>query len=215
MNSMFNPDNPFMQFLARVGELIILNFIFMLCCIPVVTAGAAAAALQKSVQTILLEEDEPVTRVYRRAFRENFKQATILWLFVLFFLVAMGCNGFLLQMFFTGNSLKLFSAVLVFLMAAVLSVVLVAFPLVVRYENKLLDHVKNAMILAVIKLPRTAAMFAINLFPVLVAWFSFQVLYATLVFWLVIGFAFASYMSAYLMKKPFEEIEGGKVQILN
>ncbi len=215
MNSMFNPDNPFMQFLARVGELIILNFIFLLCCIPVVTAGAAAAALQKSVQSILYEEDEPISRVYRRAFRENFKQATILWCFVLFFLAAMGANGFLLNTFFEGNTVTLLGTVLIFVTAAVLSVVNLAFPVMVRYENRLLDQVKNAMILAVIKLPRALAMLAVNLFPVLVAWFSFDVLYATLVFWLVIGFAFASYMNAYLMRKPFAEIEANKVQILN
>ncbi len=215
MNSMFNPDNPFMQFLARVGELIILNFIFILCCIPVVTAGAAGAALQKCVQAILFEEDEPISRVYIRAFRENFKQATLIWVLVLFFLGAMGANAFLLSTFFVGNTVKLFGAVLLFLTAAVLCVVSVLFPLLVRYENKLLDHVKNAMILAVIKLPRALAMTAINLFPVIVAWFSLDVLYATMVFWLVIGFAFASYMSAYLMQKPFAEIEANKVQILN
>ncbi len=215
MNSLFNPDNPFMRFLVRVGELVILNFLFLLCCIPVVTAGAAAAALQKSVQTILYDEDEPVTRVYFRAFRGNFKQATLCWLVLLFILCAMGANAFLLNTLFSGNMVKLLGAVLAAITAAVLAVAGVLFPLMVRYENRLLDHVKNAMILALIKLPRAAAMTAMNLFPVIVAWFSFEVLHATFVFWLFIGFAFSSYMNAYLMKKPFQEIEANQVGLLN
>ncbi len=215
MNSMFNPDNPFMQFLSRVGELVILNFIFMLCCIPVVTAGAAAAALQKAAQSILYEEEVPITQVYLRAFKENFKQATLCWLVILFILLAMGCNAILLNTLFVGNTVKVLGAVLAVLTLAVLCVASVLFPMMVRYENRLMDHVKNATILAVIKLPRVLAMTALNLFPVLVAWFSFEVLRSTLVFWLFIGFGFTSYMSACLMKKPFAEIEGDKVQILN
>ncbi len=215
MNSVFNPDNPFMRFLARVGELILLNALFLLCCIPVLTAGAAAAALQRAAQSILLDEDEPVTRVYFRALRQNFKQATILWLLMLFFLGAMGANGLLLHLFFTGNTLKILRAALLFLIAGVLTMATVLMPLLVRYENGLVEHMKNATILSVIKLPRALAMTLVNLFPLVVAWFSFDVLYATLVFWLVIGFAFASYMSAYLMQKPFQEIERNQVQLLN
>lgn len=218
MNSLFNPDNPFMRFLARVGELIILNFLFLLCCIPVITAGAAAAALQKACQVILFDEDDAVTRVFFRAFRENFKQATIAWLVILFFLVGTVCDYLLIASFFTGGTAMLFNAVITALLILVLGIASHLFPLMVRYENRLMEHVKNAVILSIIKLPRTLGMVVLNILPVIVAFFSMQVLMSTMVFWLVIGFAFAGYMCATLMRPIFAELETGdksKIQIMN
>ena len=40
-------DSKIIQFLNRLGELILLNLCFLLCCLPVVTVGAASAALYK------------------------------------------------------------------------------------------------------------------------------------------------------------------------
>ena len=37
----FNLDSPFMQFLTKVANLMILNMLTLVCCIPIVTAGAA------------------------------------------------------------------------------------------------------------------------------------------------------------------------------
>ena len=40
MNRFFNMDNKFFVFMGRVADLLLLNFLCILCCIPVVTAGA-------------------------------------------------------------------------------------------------------------------------------------------------------------------------------
>ena len=80
MKNLFNLDNPFVQFLSRVGDLIIVNTLFLLCCVPVVTVGASAAALHKVSQAIILDEDNGTIKTFFRGFRENFRQATALWL---------------------------------------------------------------------------------------------------------------------------------------
>ena len=43
MNDFFNYDGPFFRVLNRIGDLVILNLLWILCCIPIVTAGASAA----------------------------------------------------------------------------------------------------------------------------------------------------------------------------
>ena len=45
MNNIFNPDNKFFSFMGRVADLMILNLLCIVCCIPVVTAGPAIAAM--------------------------------------------------------------------------------------------------------------------------------------------------------------------------
>ena len=47
MKELFNIESPFMQLLTRVGDLIIVNFLFLVCCVPLVTVGASAAALHR------------------------------------------------------------------------------------------------------------------------------------------------------------------------
>ena len=38
--SFFNLDSPVMRFLTKVADLIILNILFLICCIPIVTIGS-------------------------------------------------------------------------------------------------------------------------------------------------------------------------------
>ena len=50
MKSIFNLDSPLMQMLTRIGDMILLNVLFLICCIPVITAGASIAAMHKMLQ---------------------------------------------------------------------------------------------------------------------------------------------------------------------
>ena len=67
MRNLFNLDNPFVQFLARVGDLIIVNVLFLLCCLPVVTAGASVAAMHKVTQAMALDEDNGIVKTFSGA----------------------------------------------------------------------------------------------------------------------------------------------------
>lgn len=218
MKSLFNFENPFMQFLARVGELMIVNFLFLICSIPIVTAGASAAALQKVAQDIVYEEEGNVAASFFRAFRDNFKQATAAWIVLLLFLVGLCLNLLLIATYFTGSLAMILNALVYVVMAVLVIVASCLFPMMVRYENSLREHTMNSCIIALIKLPRALVMALLNTLLFWVAFFSMEVLISTLVFWIVIGFGFASYMSASLMKPVFKELESGdrsKIRIMN
>ena len=47
----FNYDSPIMQFLTRLTDLFILNFLFLICSIPIITIGASATALYSVTHT--------------------------------------------------------------------------------------------------------------------------------------------------------------------
>ncbi len=208
MKSLFNLDSPFMQLLTRVGDLILVNCLFLICSIPIVTMGAAIAGLHKVTQDQVTEKDPSIFRTFFRGFRENFKQATIAWLFMLVFFAAMACNLFLIMGFLTGAMATLCNAIVLVLSVLVLSIGAYLFPLMVRYENSLRELARNSGILAIVKLPKTLLMVFLNALPVLIAYVSMQVFINTLVFWLVIGFGFVSYVTTSLLMPIFKEMEG-------
>lgn len=73
-------DGPIMNFLRMVTSYIVLQLIFIICCIPVVTIGAAIAAKYSVAMKLVKNEDDAVIRPFFKAFVKNFKQATPFWL---------------------------------------------------------------------------------------------------------------------------------------
>ena len=80
---LFSYDSKFSQIMLKLCYGCYLNLLWMVCSLPVFTAGAATAALYDVTLRIVREEDPPLTTRFFRAFRENFRQATVLWLILL------------------------------------------------------------------------------------------------------------------------------------
>ena len=78
MNRFFNMDNKFFVFMGRVADLLLLNFLCILCCIPVVTAGASITALYYVTLKMARDEESYIARSFFRSFKQNFKQSTII-----------------------------------------------------------------------------------------------------------------------------------------
>ena len=209
MHNLFNYENPFIQFLVRVGDLMILNVLFILCSLPVVTLGASLTALHRVTQNMLFEQEEPLIKAFFRAFRQNFKQSTLVWLVELVVIVSLVCDVLLVMAYFDGGLAKamyILVAVLAILVAGVFSYLM---PLIARYENGMRQQVNNAVVLAIIKLPKTVLLTLLNLLPVILLLISVPVFVQTLIFWVIIGFAFVSFLTSSILKPVFRELEKG------
>ena len=192
MRNLFRLDNPVMQFLSRVCDLMIVNVLFWLCCLPVVTVGASLTALHKVTQSIVLNEDGGVVKPFFRAFLRYRRP-------VMGVLVAA-------------------ALVCLVLGVVVLSISVYYFHLVARYENTVRQHAMNAAILALVKLPRTVLMVLLTLLPVLVLLISMQTFVSTLIFWVILGFSFVSYLQSCLLRPVFHQLEpptGPNVQLMD
>lgn len=212
MKDLLNPEGVFFQFLSRVGDLIILNFLFLICCIPVVTAGAAYAALCKVCMDMVYEQEAGIAKSFFLAFKENFRQATVVWIAELVVLVSLVCDGLLIMSYFPGSkAMYILLGVLAFLVLCVCTHMI---PLLIRYRNGLKQHLSNAMVLAAIRLPRTVLMIAVTALPLIVFALSViqgsTVFWDTLVFWLAIGLAVCAYINMNLYKGVYTKLEEGK-----
>ena len=80
MSNIFSYDSAPMQVLMRLGDLILLNIVYTLCCIPVVTIGAAQAGLYTACRVMQNKEDDTsVISAFFRGFRTGFGSVTIAW----------------------------------------------------------------------------------------------------------------------------------------
>ena len=207
MRNFFNLDNPVFQLLTRLADLVITSMLCLICCVPVVTAGAAFAALAKTTQGLVRDEVTGTARTFFRAFRANFKQATAVWLCAVVVIAAIVCDYLLLRYFVTGALYTVLFVVLVVLAFIVLAILAYVFPLIARYENTVKEHVRNAMVLSIYKLPKTILMVFLHVLPLLLAYFFPTILVYTMPFWVFMGFGFCSHVDSALLVPVFAELE--------
>ncbi len=79
----FSYDSPFGRLFLKISHACCLNFLWLVCCLPVVTIGASTTALYYTSFKIVKDEGSFITTMFFRSFRQNFRQATVIWLIML------------------------------------------------------------------------------------------------------------------------------------
>ena len=202
---LFSYDSPIIRALSQIFDLIVLNLLFLVCSLPVVTAGASLTAMLRVVQSMVYQTDSGVIRPFFRAFRENFKAVTPIWLLFVLIAVSLVCDAMLVNML---GGAQWWYTVIMIVAAVVLSMKVYLFPMLARYENTLGKQLKNALILAIAHLPSTAVMLILELAPVLLFLFKFRFSQYVLLLWPLLGFSTVAYIqSGTFLKKIFAKVE--------
>lgn len=201
--------------LGTAGDLITLNLLILLCCLPVVTLGAAWAAGYACLLRVLRGEEQGLLfRPFLGEFRKVFRKATAAWLMLLAALAILA-GDYYYAVYVSVPPSRLF---LVFSIA--MAVVLFAagvwlFPLMARYDNKVRAHVRNAFLLAAAVFPRTLAAMSVQLAVLALPVFLPEVFYYLGWAWVLFGASLPMYCTAYLFRKqldsaPDKEKENGQ-----
>ncbi len=164
MRSLFNPEGPVMQFLGKVFDLLVVNLLWIVCSIPIVTIGAATTAMYKICFSIINDEGEPVLRTFFKTFAQNFKQATILWLILLAALIF-----FIFDLYVVYNTSLIGTGmgsavvtVLIFLILAWVGIAIYTFALQMRYSLTVKRVLYNAGLFSMAYIPRTVIMILLD-----------------------------------------------------
>ena len=207
MKNLFSWDNPLIKLLTALADVIITNLLCLICCLPVVTAGASIAATYKVMLNLSQDTGGGIWNTFFTAFRENFKQATAVWLITLLVGASLVCDYILIQLYFQGGlhtALLIVVAVLTFLALAILAYL---YPLMIRYQNTLREHLHNAMILCIYKFPKTILMVVLHALPFALALLLPTAFLYTILFWVLMGFALIPLADVIILKPVFEELE--------
>jgi len=202
MNKLFDNEGSLMVFLSKLADLVWLNVLTLLCCIPIVTAGASLTAMYTVTIKMVNKEEGYIARSFFQAFKKNFKQATIIWIIILF--IAILFYGDYRIVTYSGI---VFPKALPIALTAVIILLyctfLYLFPVLARYDNTIRNTVKNSFLLSISNLPRTLLVMAIQ-FALPVAIYFSQAIFPIL---FLLGFSLPAYMSSLLFVKIFNKLE--------
>lgn len=206
MDSFFSMDNAFFRFMGRLTDLVWLNILTLICCIPVFTAGAAICAMYTVNVRLAMGEGGTITKGFFVAFKENFKNATVVWLPSIIFLTILCGNAYLLHQGILADNRSMFIAVGISIAIIATFLVMIlnyTYALMGRYENSLKQTVKNAGLLMLAFFPRSICIVIIWLFPLALMLISNGFLFA----WGLYGIAIPGYVNAMVFASIFKKTE--------
>ncbi len=140
-------DSPFMRFMGTVADLMILNVLTIICCIPVITAGASFTAMHYVLLKIARKEEGYIVKSFFRSFKQNFLQATVIWLIMLVVIAALFVDWRLTRM----NRFPMVYVVLMYMAIGITYLVfLYVFPVLSHYSNTIRGTFKTAFIMSIL-----------------------------------------------------------------
>ena len=167
----FNPDSKFSQFIYSVTDYVKLGLVFLLFSIPGVTAGAAAAAVMTVGMRIERKEAPTIFRPFWQAFKDNFRQGTILTLLFMAVFGFLAADWYVLWQMESTGLIRVICGVIFVLALLIGCLALWVFPTLARFELTNRQILHNAMIHTFANFPKTLlALFAAVGGFVLAAW---------------------------------------------
>lgn len=163
----FSYDSKFSQIVLKVSSACCLNMLWFLCSLPIFTVGASTAALFHVTLKMARDENPRLITEFLRGFRDNFKQATVLWLILLGVGIVLGLDGYILYHLYkstvgTIGVICTLGLALIIVAAIVYVIVLMyVFPLVASVKNTNFNMLKNSLLIGTHYLFCTILMFAI------------------------------------------------------
>lgn len=202
MGGIFNLDSPLMQGLGKVADLMILNILAMICCIPVFTAGASLTALHYVSLKIVRGEECYIIRGFFKSFKQNFKQATVIWLLIL--LAAIILVGDFYIMMNSGIEFHIvLKAIIGFIGILIVFTGTYVFAVLAKFDNTIKRTIKNAFIMSLLQFHKTILMIIMALVPIAIAAFFTPLLPIAFLF----GMSGPAFVAALLYNKFFRKME--------
>jgi len=155
--NLFSAEGPLMRALSNLVTLLLLNIMTAICCIPVITAGAALSSLHYMIMKMMEGEDGHLWKRYFTQFRGNLKTSTLVW--IVFLVVAaflwFDYHALLIQNESPARVLMIPLWVLLFISFLLFVWI---FPVLARFDCGFAGAFRNAFRLAIGSFPRTLLM---------------------------------------------------------
>ena len=203
MSKLFDQNNMFFTIMGVLFDLIILNVLTLLCCIPIVTAGASFTAMHNVLWHMVRHEETYVARQFFDSFKRNLKQSLLPWLAFLLAAAVLTVDGMLA---WSSYVLRIpMMIVVVFAGLVIIAIAQYFFPLLSRYDNPTSTMLRNAAKLALGFVPCTLCMLVIRA--------AFAALYVQFFVYaspllLMMGISLPQYCCAWIYNWIFRRVDG-------
>lgn len=202
MSRLFNLDSPIMVFLSKMADLLILNLLTLICCIPIITIGASMTAMSYVTLKMVRDEECYIAKDFFKSFKQNFKQATIIWIIMLLIILVIAGDYCIIA--YSGIEFYSWMKILLYVVTFMIVLALMhVFPVLARFDNTIRNTFKNSMLMGIMTLPKTVLMVICWLIPTALAFFVPYIMPLTFCF----GLSGPSIMCAALYNKTFKRFE--------
>ena len=203
MRSFFSIDSKFMQLLSTAADYIILNLLFVLTCIPIITIGAAKTAMYRIMFDDLEQRGAPYRR-YFKTFWKEFKTATPL------FLLKGGVTLFIsFELWVVANNeipLQRLTLILLLVVLALFNTLFSSlFAQVAMFDSTRRQYLRNSIFIALTKPIHCLGLMLMDLLPLLLVLYNPATFGMLGLVWVFFYFTVTGHLSARLLYKPFEE----------
>lgn len=203
----FKADGPLFTALTRIFDYLLLNVLWIICSLPLITMGAATSALYYVMLKIERKTDSSITKLYFESFRQNLKKGSILTVTFGACGVLLGFDLLLFKLMGSANKEFFHTAIeaaLIILLIIWGMALSYSFPLLAQFENSVKQTIKNALRLAIANLKKTVIILGLNsVFPIVVFVLP-EFLFWVLPVYTMIGFSLTAFLNTKLLVKIFD-----------
>lgn len=202
MGKIISTDSTLYKFTSKLVNILLINFIWIISSIPIITIGASTTAVYYVTLKIVKEEEVYIVKSFIKSFKENFKQSTIMWLIFLVIGVILGSNYYYLFNVVKNPGI-LFRIVTALVTVLYVFCVLYAFPLLSRYSNSISRTILNSFVVSIRYFSRTIIILVLVVVLIAIG------LYHTIsfIFTLFFGVGLLTYVVSFYTLKVFEDLE--------
>lgn len=205
MDNLFEYDNKFFEVLGKITDIIILNLLCIISCLPIITIGASVTSTYFVALQMVRDEETYIIREFIKRFKENFIFSTKVWSIILIIGLVLSFDFYISRLILNEYMritlqfiLTIVSIIFVFLLTYV-------FPIISKFENTIKNTMINSILISIQHLPKTIFMIFINLSPIILTLILSNYWGHILFFYTVMGFASITYINSIFFNKIFEK----------
>ena len=202
----FDTDNFLMRFCEKVLDIVTVNLLFVVSCLPIVTIGVAKISLYQTIFEVKTSRRVPVFKTYIRAFKQNLKLGLQLGLLELgiFLISVIDLSLFWSQ---TGITFQLIKAICLGILIFLTLVMLASYPIAARYDLTWKEVLQKGLLLVSFNFVWFFLMLAIILLIIMLLYLSGFTLVLGGSAFLLFGFGLLAFCQAGLMEKLFAKYQ--------
>ena len=199
MGKIFNINNPFWTFMGKLVDVVVLHFIWLVCCIPIVTFGPSTTALYYALLKDTRDEGAHYVKDFFKSFRQNLKQGIILGLIMLVFGALLTFSlQFYLRLEATNLGITIVKSMAILVAILFMMLLQYVFALLARFDNTVKRTIQNAFVFSIRYIGWTILMILI------MAAYIFVILYFVFIPLMIPGYALVVFLDCYILNHIFK-----------
>ncbi|XAM49986.1 hypothetical protein TVTCOM_00270 [Terrisporobacter vanillatitrophus] len=206
MYNLFSYDNKFFEILEKITDIVILNLLCIISCLPIVTIGASITAVYSVAMKMIKDEETYIVKEFIRSFKENFKTSTIVWSIMLIIGGVLLFDFYMSRLVSHESVSKVLQCIFTIIGIMYTFTLTYVFPIISKFENTIKNTMINSALISIQNLPYTVIMVILNLSPFLLI-NLFSSYWGQIIFlYTVIGFGIIIYTNSIIFEQIFNKL---------